>query len=79
MIKNIGSGSINSSHYSNGITKLKISPFSNVRTKGQCKISEKELIKKLKNWHAEMRRQEKILNTHRIDPASVMPRRNGLS
>lgn len=48
MIKNIGSGSINSSYYSNGITKLKISAFSNVRTKGQCKISEKELIKKIK-------------------------------
>lgn len=48
MLNGIGSGSINSSYYSNGITKVKIPTAPNMRTKGQCKLNEKELVEKIK-------------------------------
>lgn len=47
MINGIGSGSINRSYYSNGATKVKIPAAPNMRTKGQCKLSEKELVEKI--------------------------------
>lgn len=49
MINGIGTGSVKRSNYPGGSTRLnmKIPAVPNMCTKGQCKLSEKELVKKI--------------------------------
>lgn len=79
MLNGIGSGSINSSYYSNGITKVKIPTAPNMRTKGQCKLSEKELVEKIKELARRDAASGKIRSMRKLFMVSDKARRNGVS